>query len=107
MDGMDLTNALTISDALEMLRGKKISARELAEGCYRQIERLNPKLNAFITVTDLQDALNVQFSDDRSSFVNRLGGIPIAVKDLFDTAGIRTTIGSKFFAENTPEQDAF
>src|SRR5690606_26954294 len=36
-----------------------------------------------------------------------LRGIPLAVKDLFDTAGIRTTIGSKFFAENVPAQDAF
>lgn len=104
---MDTTNALTISSALESLRENKITVQELAEACYRQIERLNPKLNAFITVIDQQDALNAQLPGDTTSSSNALRGIPIAVKDLFDTAGTRTTIGSKFFADNIPEQDAF
>jgi aspartyl-tRNA(Asn)/glutamyl-tRNA(Gln) amidotransferase subunit A len=107
MDAMDNINALTISEALELLRGQKISSRDLAEACYRQIERLNSKLNAFIGIIDLQNALNSQLSGNNSSSSNVLRGIPIAVKDLFDTAGIRTTIGSKFFAENIPQQDAF
>jgi aspartyl-tRNA(Asn)/glutamyl-tRNA(Gln) amidotransferase subunit A len=107
MEAMDTTNALTLSSALDLLRGKKISFQDLAEACYRQIERLNPSLNAFITVIDLQDALNAQFPSDGTSASNALGGIPIAVKDLFDTAGIRTTAGSKFFAENIPQEDAF
>jgi aspartyl-tRNA(Asn)/glutamyl-tRNA(Gln) amidotransferase subunit A len=104
---MDTTNTLTISGALELLREKKISIQELAEACYRQLERLNPKLNAFITVIDQQDALDAQFPGDNTSSSSALRGIPIAVKDLFDTAGIRTTVGSKFFADNIPEQDAF
>lgn len=107
MDAMDTTNTLTISSALELLREKKISPQELAEACYRQIERLNPKLNAFITVIDLQDALNAQLPGGNASSSIALRGIPIAVKDLFDTAGIRTTAGSKFFAENIPPEDAF
>jgi aspartyl-tRNA(Asn)/glutamyl-tRNA(Gln) amidotransferase subunit A len=107
MEAMDTTNALTLSSALELLRGKKISSQELAEACYRQIERLNPSLNAFITVIDLQDALKSQLPGDNASSSNALRGIPIAVKDLFDTAGIRTTAGSKFFAENIPQEDAF
>ncbi|HEX9384907.1 MAG TPA: amidase [Anaerolineales bacterium] len=104
---MNTIKALTLSSALELLREKKISVQELTEACYRQIERLNPKLNAFITVIDLQDALNAQLPGDSAPSSNALRGIPIAVKDLFDTAGIRTTAGSKFFAENIPEQDAF
>jgi aspartyl-tRNA(Asn)/glutamyl-tRNA(Gln) amidotransferase subunit A len=104
---MDTTNALTISGALELLREKKISAQELTEACYRQIEQLNPKLNAFLTVIDPQDALGAQLSGEDVFSSNALRGIPMAIKDLFDTAGIRTTIGSKFFAENIPEQDAF
>jgi aspartyl-tRNA(Asn)/glutamyl-tRNA(Gln) amidotransferase subunit A len=104
---MDTTTTLTISSALELLGEKKISSQELAEACYRQIESLNPKLNAFITVIDVQDALNAQFPDNNDSSSNKLRGIPMAIKDLFDTAGIRTTIGSKFFAENIPDQDAF
>jgi len=107
MDAMDTTSTLTISSALELLREQKISPQELAEACYRQIERLNPKLNAFITVIDLQDALNAQLPGDNTSSSNALRGIPVSVKDLFDTSGIRTTIGSKFFAENIPDQDAF
>jgi aspartyl-tRNA(Asn)/glutamyl-tRNA(Gln) amidotransferase subunit A len=107
MEAMDTINALTLSSALELLRGKKISSQDLAEACYRQIEQLNPKLNAFITVINLSDALNAQFPADDASSSNTLRGIPIAVKDLFDTAGIRTTAGSKFFAENIPQEDAF
>ena len=107
MEAMDTINALTLSSALELLRGKKISSQELTEACYRQVERLNPKLNAFITVIDLQDALQAQIPADNASSSNALRGIPMAVKDLFDTAGIRTTAGSKFFADNIPQEDAF
>src|SRR6185369_27324 len=107
MEAMDTTHALTLFSALELLRGKKISSQELAEACYRRIERLNQSLNAFITVIDLQDALKSQLPGDNASPSNALRGIPMAIKDLFDTAGIRTTIGSKFFAENIPQEDAF
>jgi len=108
MDAMNSPHTLTISSALESLRGGKttLHASRLAEACYRQIERLNPTLNAFITVIDLQDALNAQPPAGNAS-TNELPGIPIAVKDLFDTAGIRTTAGSKFFADHVPEKDAF
>lgn len=97
---------LTLSAALEQIREGKISARELAEACYRQIERLNPTLNAFITVIEPEDALKAQLPPNKNSS-NTLPGIPMALKDLFDMAGIRTTIGSTFFAENIPKQDAF
>ena len=107
MDVMNSFDTLTISSALESLRAGKISPQYLAEACHRQIERLNPTLNAFITVIDPQDALNAQLLSAKQPSTNELRGIPIAVKDLFDTAGIRTTAGSKFFAENIPEQDAF
>lgn len=107
MDGMNGPNTLTISSALELLRGGKLSVQDLAQACYRQIERLNPTLNAFITVIDLKDALDSQFPPTDHSSTSALRGIPIAVKDLFDTAGIRTTIGSTFFADHVPDRDAF
>lgn len=107
MDGMNGPNTLTISSALELLRGGKLSVQDLAQACYRQIERLNPTLNAFITVIDLKDALDSQFPPTDHSSTSALRGIPIAVKDLFDTAGIRTTIGSTFFADRFPDRDAF
>ncbi|MGZ9225570.1 MAG: amidase [Anaerolineales bacterium] len=103
---MDNPDTLTISNALKSLREGRTSPQHLAEACHRQIERLNPTLNAFITVIDPQDALDAQLPSNEPS-TNELRGIPIAVKDLFDTAGIRTTAGSKFFAENIPDQDAF
>ena len=105
---MDTPHLLSISDALDLLRGQKLAPHALAEACFRQIERLNPQLNAFITVCDTA-TLNPQPSEQTIPFAlaNALRGIPIAVKDLFETAGIRTTAGSKFFADYIPENDAF
>ena len=104
---MDNLHALTIFAAIAELREQKISSRDLVEACFQQIERLNSKLNAFITVIDLEEALNAQVPGTHASTSNALRGIPIALKDLFDTAGVRTTAGSTFFAGNIPEQDAF
>jgi aspartyl-tRNA(Asn)/glutamyl-tRNA(Gln) amidotransferase subunit A len=104
---MDNLDSLTISTALEALQGRKISPQDLAESCYRQIERLNPTLHAFITVIDLQKALSDQLPGTNNPLSHALRGIPIALKDLFDTAGVLTTAGSKFFAGNIPDQDAF
>ena len=104
---MDNIHALTISSALELIRDQKISARDVAEACFHEIERLNPTLNAFITVIDIEEAINAQSPAHNSSSANALRGIPIAIKDLFETAGVRTTVGSKFFADHIPEQDAF
>ena len=99
--------SLTLSSALEALQGRKTAARDLAEACYRQIERLNPKLNAFITVIDMESALEAQLPANANPLTSALRGLPIAVKDLFDTAGVRTTAGSKFFSDYVPEADAY
>jgi aspartyl-tRNA(Asn)/glutamyl-tRNA(Gln) amidotransferase subunit A len=96
---MDDLNSLTISSALELIRRKNTSPQDLASACLRQIEQLNPTFNAFITVSDV----TVRAEPEAKT----LHGIPIAVKDLFETAGIRTTAGSKFFADHIPENDAF
>jgi aspartyl-tRNA(Asn)/glutamyl-tRNA(Gln) amidotransferase subunit A len=107
MDAMDNLTTLTITEALDLLEEKKVSAQDLANACFRQIEAHNTKLNAFITVIDPQTALKAQVSTNNDSSSKSLGGIPLAIKDLFDIAGIRTTIGSKFFADNVAQQDAF
>jgi aspartyl-tRNA(Asn)/glutamyl-tRNA(Gln) amidotransferase subunit A len=106
---MDASHPLTISSALELLRGQKTTPRDLAEACLRQIERLNPTLNAFITVCDLESLQPTQPTEQTVPFAlaNALRGIPIAVKDLFNTAGIRTTAGSLFFSDHVPAEDAF
>ena len=98
---------MTIDDTLKKLRKRDETASSLAEACFRQIERLNPQLNAFITPIDPGAAAKAQLPSDGKPSSNALRGVPVAVKDLFDTAGIRTTAGSKFFADNIPDTDAF
>ena len=98
---------LTLTSALDALHAGEITARDLVEACFRQIERLNPQLNAFITVLDVDSALEAQRPVEASPLTTALHGIPLAIKDLFDTAGIRTTIGSTFFADYIPKTDAF
>jgi aspartyl-tRNA(Asn)/glutamyl-tRNA(Gln) amidotransferase subunit A len=106
---MDYLHHLSISEALDLIRSKKISSQDLAEACFSQIERLNPTLNAFITICDGHSTNEPQPSNQTVPYAlaNALRGIPIAVKDLFDTVGVRTTAGSKFFKDNIPNSDAF
>src|SRR5262245_17832131 len=101
--------ALSLLDASELLRGRKVSPVELTNACLTRIERLNPALNAFITVTAdqaLVDARAAESEIGRGKPRGLLHGIPIALKDLFDTAGVKTTAGSAVFADRVPSQDA-
>ncbi len=98
---------LTLTTALDALHRQTTTPQELADACFRQIERLNPTLNAFITVIEPNDALKVQYPAGTGPLTKALRGIPLALKDLFDTAGICTTIGSRFFADNVPDTNAF
>ena len=101
--------ALSLSDAAELLRARKVSPVELTNACLARIERLNPVLNAFITVTADQALAEARAAESEIVRGRRRGplhGIPIALKDLFDTAGVRTTAGSAVFADRVPPQDA-
>ena len=105
-------STLTLSAALEQLRRREYSALELTEACFRQIEHLNPTINAFITPTPelaVQGAMQADILlESQASNLNELAllGIPLAIKDLFDVAGVCTKAGSKFFAGNIPGEDA-
>ncbi len=92
-------NFLSVSEALLLLRRKRLAPQTLIEACLRQIEKWNPTLNAFITVLREPEAGNRPSN-------GRLANIPIALKDLFETKGIKTTGGSKFFADYVPSSDA-
>ncbi len=108
IDGMSAPDRLTIKQALDLIRSKELSAEELGLLCLNQIQRLNPSLNAFITVSDsFVPAKPTQTKGITSSLENSLRGIPIAVKDMIDTARIKTTAGSAFFSESIPTTDAF
>ena len=93
--------SMSLTEHCELSKSDQNHAAELAAACHRQIERLNPTLNAFITVIPLEK--NIPPPNGNAP----LYGIPVAVKDLYDTSGIRTTAGSKFFADNIPQVDAF
>jgi aspartyl-tRNA(Asn)/glutamyl-tRNA(Gln) amidotransferase subunit A len=100
---------LSISEAAELLRQKKISPVDLANACLDRIDRLNPVLNAFITVTHESARPQARVAEaeiQRGDWRGPLHGIPIGLKDLIDTAGIRTTCGSALFADRVPTEDA-
>jgi len=91
------------------LRARKVSSRELVTQSLREIERLDSKLNAFITVT-AEAALREADERDRELAIGidrgPLHGIPMAHKDLMRTKGVRTTAGSKIYADYVPQRDA-
>jgi aspartyl-tRNA(Asn)/glutamyl-tRNA(Gln) amidotransferase subunit A len=100
---------LTISGAGEQIRQRKLSPVEIVQACLERIETLNPILNAFILVDGeraLLEARQAEKEVGRGDWRSPLHGIPLALKDLFDTAGMRTTAGSSFFLERVPESDA-
>ncbi len=113
MDCMLEPNFLSIHEAVQQLRDGNLSPQALTGACFRQIDRLNPSLNAFITVQRIEsrgsETSHPVSSRPVSSHLvsgTALFGIPLAVKDLYETKGIRTTAGSKFFADYVPAQDA-
>lgn len=84
------------------IRARELSAREVMQSHLERIEEMNPLVNAIVTQLDPELAL--QAADDAPP--GPLQGLPIAVKDLEDTAGMRTTYGSPLFAEHVPTSDS-
>jgi aspartyl-tRNA(Asn)/glutamyl-tRNA(Gln) amidotransferase subunit A len=100
---------LDLSEASRAVQKKEVSPVELTQACLARIEKLNPKLNAFITVTDtaaLEDARKAEAEIARGEWKGPLHGIPLAVKDLIKTAGVKTTAASAVLQENVPTADA-
>ncbi|HEX8993439.1 MAG TPA: amidase [Anaerolineales bacterium] len=89
---------MSIEEALAEMKSGRLTAQALAAACGRQIARLNPDLCAFIKVIEEP----VGKVDEKG----RLAGIPVAVKDLFETKGIATTAGTLFFKDHVSETDA-
>jgi aspartyl-tRNA(Asn)/glutamyl-tRNA(Gln) amidotransferase subunit A len=99
----------TLQALAAALRSRQISSRELVEESLRQIERLDGALNAFITVTGESALREAAYRDQElASGIDRgpLHGIPIAHKDLVRIRGVRTTGGSRIFADYVPTRDA-
>jgi amidase len=103
---------LCFTPAVELARrlhARELSARELLAAFLDRIHRVNPALNAIVTLVEDQATRQAAEADETAARGVPLGplhGLPIAVKDLADTAGIRTTYGSPLFADHVPDRDA-
>jgi len=104
---MDL-HSLTIHDAHELLKNKKISAKELASAVFERIEAVDPVVDAYITRTKEIALSQAEIADKTisSGKMNLLTGIPIAIKDLICTKGVPTTCASKILENFTPPYNA-
>jgi amidase len=105
----DALCSLTAVELAERIRGKQVSARDVMTAHLARIERVNPKVNAIVTLVAeraLADAAKADEQTARGGALGVLHGLPVAHKDLVDTAGIRTTRGSRFFRDHVPTTDA-
>jgi len=106
---LDLTS-LGLKDAAEKIRQGQLTSYELTTSYLTRIKQLNGKINAFITITE-DAALRSAKAADRDAkngiYRGKLHGIPIALKDVFDTRNVRTTGGSKLLAGHVPTEDAY
>jgi aspartyl-tRNA(Asn)/glutamyl-tRNA(Gln) amidotransferase subunit A len=99
----------TIAGIHAALQAKKISAREIASGFYAEIDRRNPELNAYLTLSHeraYSQADRVDAAVARGEKLPSLAGVPVAIKDVISTSGIRTTCGSKILESYIPPYDA-
>ena len=100
---------LTATELARLIRSKEVSAFEVMEAHLRQIERVNPKVNAIVTLLSDRAMDGARVADERlarGADVGLLHGLPIAHKDLVETKGIRTTKGSPIYKDYIPDQDA-
>lgn len=100
---------LELREAALALRARALSPVDLTRACLDRIDRLDPRLHAFITVTPEQALVEAHRAEQEivsGRWRGPLHGIPIALKDNIDTAGVRTTAGSAVFAERVPTEDA-
>jgi amidase len=103
--------ALCFLPAIELVRliqTKQLSAREVMAAHLAQIERVNPRVNAIVTLLPEQAMAGAAAADEALAHGQKAGllhGLPIAFKDLVDTAGMRTTYGSPIYAHYVPERD--
>jgi aspartyl-tRNA(Asn)/glutamyl-tRNA(Gln) amidotransferase subunit A len=113
MNEAELTS-LSLAEAAELIRRRAISPVELTQACLKRIERLDGKLISFITVSAEQALKQAHQAEqelmrsqaEESQALGILHGIPLALKDLFETEGVRTTAGSLFYSKYIPSEDA-
>lgn len=100
---------ITLAELAALLRGKQVSPVEVTQAYLERIETLDPTLNAYITVTADQALAEARRCEEeilRGDYRGLLHGVPIALKDLYDAAGVPTTAASKIYAHRVPDEDA-
>jgi len=105
----DNLSELSLAEASARLRAGSVTSTQLVEACLARIQIYNPKINAFITVLRdqaLKQAKEAEADLRAGKSRGPLHGIPIALKDNIDTAGIRTTAASAVFDDRIPKEDA-
>ncbi|HTS38616.1 MAG TPA: amidase [Candidatus Solibacter sp.] len=99
----------TITEVARAIKSREISPVEVTRACLERIEKLNPRLNAFITVmadSALAEGTAAEAEIMKGQWRGPLHGVPVAVKDLIDTAGVRTTAASALYKDRVPAEDA-
>jgi amidase len=99
---------LTATELRRRLQAREVSAREVMEAHLAQIERVNPLVNAFVTLVPEQALAQARTADERAARgdgLPPLHGMPVGIKDLIRTKGIRTTFGSVLFRDHVPDTD--
>jgi aspartyl-tRNA(Asn)/glutamyl-tRNA(Gln) amidotransferase subunit A len=99
----------SITSLSKFIREQKISPVEIVDACLQRIEDLNPKLNAFITVLASharEQAMTAEAEIKAGKWRGPLHGIPVGIKDFYDTAGIKTTAAFQYFKDRVPKKDA-
>jgi aspartyl-tRNA(Asn)/glutamyl-tRNA(Gln) amidotransferase subunit A len=99
----------TIEELSKQIKNKSLSPVELTSSLFKKIYEENPTLNAFLTVTEEQALNEAKLAEAEilsGRYLGPLHGIPIGLKDLIETKGIRTTMGSKIFKDYLPDEDA-
>jgi aspartyl-tRNA(Asn)/glutamyl-tRNA(Gln) amidotransferase subunit A len=106
---MSAQTSWSVAGVREALANKKVSAKELASEFYVRIEKRNPELNAYLTLSPeraYEQAARIDAAVSRGEALPALAGVPIAVKDVISTTGVRTTCGSKILETYVPPYDA-
>ena len=105
-----MSDILTIAEAAQLIAARKLSPVELTRAHLARIAARNPELHAFLLVTEeraLADARAAEARQMAGDLRGKLDGIPIAHKDIYNTANIRTTAHSRLLEHNVPTADAF
>src|SRR5881409_4370465 len=100
---------LAATELARRIRAREVSVTEVVQAHLAQIERVNPKVNAIVTLTAARALAEAREKDAalaRGEAAGPLFGLPVAYKDLVPTRGIRTTFGSPIYRDHVPDQDA-